>query len=238
MHGTTRFRTLRSDPPLLLRPTPAALQLVGGAAGPLGGDRLGYRVRVGAAATLTVRSVAASMVLPGTDESVLDIDVEVAEGAHLDWEPQALISVVASTHRQRTVIRLAPTATLRWRETLVLGRSGEEPGSLTSVLRVERGGDVVHHNELRIGADAPGWDGPAGLGGARAIISEIGIGAGDHRTDLLDPGGVDATAGTPPARAAVLALGGDASVLLVTACDLAAAQLAYRSVRSRANADS
>jgi hypothetical protein len=34
------FPTLRSDPPLLLRPTPDALYLQGGAAGPLGGDRL------------------------------------------------------------------------------------------------------------------------------------------------------------------------------------------------------
>lgn len=174
--GSTRYRTLRSDPPLLLRPTPHALQLVGGAAGPLGGDRLAYEVRVGAGATLTVRSVAASMVLPGTDDSTLDIAVDVGDGAHLDWDPQPVISVVASRHVQRTRINLAPTATLRWSESLVLGRSGEEPGSLTSVLRVERAGTVLHHTELRIGADAPGWDGPAGLAGARAVVTELIVG--------------------------------------------------------------
>ena len=180
--GATRYRTLRSDPPLLLRRSPHTLQLVGGAAGPLGGDRLAYRVDVGAGATLTVRSVAASMVLPGTEDSELDVTVEVGEGAHLDWDPQPVISVVASCHRQRTLIRLASTATLRWSEALVLGRSGEAPGSLTSVLRVERSGAVLHHTELRVGPDAPGWDGPAGLAGARAVVTEVSVGPGDHTT--------------------------------------------------------
>ena len=36
----TRLVELRSDPPLVLRATPAGLHLVGGAGGPLGGDEL------------------------------------------------------------------------------------------------------------------------------------------------------------------------------------------------------
>jgi urease accessory protein len=229
--GATRYRTLRSDPPLLLRPTPHALQLVGGAAGPLGGDRLAYEVTVGAGATLTVRSVAASMVLPGTEDSVLDIAVDVADGAHLDWNPQPVISVVASRHVQRTRIRLAPTATLRWSEALVLGRSGEEPGSLTSVLRVERAGTVLHHTELRIGADTPGWDGPAGLAGARAVVTEISVGPGDHATRVVTPapGSDEAT----PTRAGVFALGADASVAVVTAADCVAAARALSQLARR-----
>ena len=229
--GATRYRTLRSDPPLLLRITPHALQLVGGAAGPLGGDRLAYEVTVGAGATLTVRSVAASMVLPGTDDSVLDIAVDVADGAHLDWYPQPVISVVASRHIQRTRILLAPTATLRWSEALVLGRSGEEPGSLTSVLRVERAGAVLHHTELRIGADTPGLDGPAGLAGARALVSVISVGPGEHTTRVVTPA-PDAGEATR-ARTGVFALGTDASVAVVTAAEFVAAGHALSQVARR-----
>jgi urease accessory protein len=120
---------------------------------------------------------------------------------------------------------------LRWSEALVLGRSGEEPGSLTSVLRVERAGTVLHHTELRIGADAPGWDGPAGLAGARAVVTEIAVGPGDHTTRVVtpSPGGDDTTR----TRASVFALGADASVAMVTAADFVAARALSRAARHR-----
>jgi len=70
--GRTRLVTLRSEPPILVRRTgprhadgEVEVHLVGGAAGPLGGDRLRVEVTVGPGARLCVRTVAASLALPG-----------------------------------------------------------------------------------------------------------------------------------------------------------------------------
>jgi urease accessory protein len=52
----------------------------------------------------------------------------------------------------------------------VLGRVGEESGRLASRIRVRVAGRVVLDQELACGPGAPGgWDGPAGLGGCRAV---------------------------------------------------------------------
>jgi urease accessory protein len=212
--GSSRYDVLRSDPPLLLRPTPEGLQLVGGAAGPLGGDELRYRIEVAAEAALTVRSVAASMVLPGPNDSTLDITAAIDRGASLDWAPQPLISVVGSRHRQRTDVTMAVDATLRWREVLVLGRTHEPPGSFTTILRVERGGRPLTHQELRIGAGATGWDGPAGIAHSRVLVTELVVGPGDHTTRVTTDG---------DSRAGVLAIADDASVRTSLGPDLAAA---------------
>ena len=58
---------LRSQAPLILRQTPEAVYLVGGAAGPLGGDVLELRIDVRAGATLRLRTAAAAVALPGRD---------------------------------------------------------------------------------------------------------------------------------------------------------------------------
>ena len=41
--GRLTLPVLRSDPPILLRPTGDTVHLVGGSAGPLGGDQLGLQ---------------------------------------------------------------------------------------------------------------------------------------------------------------------------------------------------
>src|ERR1700721_2043243 len=53
--GITRLPVLRSQVPLVLRRTPDAVYLVGGAAGPLGGDVLSLSITVGPGAFLRVR---------------------------------------------------------------------------------------------------------------------------------------------------------------------------------------
>ena len=171
-----RLTTLRSEPPLLLRPTADAVLLVGGAAGPLGGDRLRYEIEVAAGASLCIRSAAASMVLPGTVPSELTVSVTVGDGGFLDWSPEPSISVVGSRHVQRVDIDLCGGATLSWREGLVLGRTGEGPGAWSSSLRVRHRGDLLSHTQLDAGPDAPGWAGPASLGGAGAIASQLIVG--------------------------------------------------------------
>jgi urease accessory protein len=209
--GTTRLAVLRSEPPLLLRPTgPDTVHLVGGAAGPLGGDRLRFEVDVGPGASLTVRTAAASLALPGPDgaPSRLEISASVAAGGRLSWLPEPLIAAAGCRHTAQATINVAAGASLLWRDELRCGRHGEQPGDvrLLTRLRVEDSG--IYRHELAVGPDAPGWSGPAVLGEALALGSLLTV----HPTWL--------ETGPPPARvlgpaAAAMPLAGPA--VLVTA---------------------
>ena len=57
----------------------------------------------------------------------------------------------------------ASDSTIRLSEILVLGRSGEHPGTLESGLRVSYDGSVVLHQATHLGAPAETavWSGPA-----------------------------------------------------------------------------
>jgi urease accessory protein len=59
--GATRLPVLSSQVPLVLRRTPDAVYLVGGAAGPLGGDDLTLTIDVRHGATLRVRTATAAV---------------------------------------------------------------------------------------------------------------------------------------------------------------------------------
>jgi urease accessory protein len=146
--------------------------LVGAMSGPLGGDRFTVTAEAVQGARLRVGSAAATLALPGQDGAGARYDVRlaVADDAELRWEPEQLISAHGSDLRVTTFAELAPTASLVLREEQVLGRSGEEPGRLTSRLAVRIAGRRVLDQELACGPGAPGgWDGPAGLAGHRAV---------------------------------------------------------------------
>jgi urease accessory protein len=174
--GATRLTTLAGEAPLLLRRTGprgpmATVQLVGGAAGPIGGDRLDYLVEVGAGAGVRVESVAASVALPGTDggQSRLEIRARIDTGGSLAWSPQPLIAARGARHRTDSRIDLGADARLSWREEIVLGRSGEAPGSIAARLRVRRAGRPLLDHDVALGPDHPGSPGPAVTGGHRAV---------------------------------------------------------------------
>ena len=89
--GHTVAHRIQCDVPLLVRvadtPGPVlTLLLVNGAAGPLGGDQLSFRLEVGPGAHVIVRSVAATMAQPGPsgEPSSLDIELVVGREAMLD----------------------------------------------------------------------------------------------------------------------------------------------------------
>jgi urease accessory protein len=177
--GGTRLTTLAGQAPLLLRRTgprsrrgsAVTVQLVGGAAGPIGGDRLHCRVRVGAGAGVRVESVAASVALPGTGgaQSRLDITVRIDADGSLVWSPQPLIAARGARHRTDSRIDLGAGARLSWREEIVLGRSGEAPGSVAARLRVRRAGRPLLDHDLALGPDHAGSLGPAVTGEHRAV---------------------------------------------------------------------
>ncbi|KPI08741.1 Urease accessory protein ureD [Actinobacteria bacterium OK074] len=175
--GGTALPVLESDGPLALRRTrgqgdEARVVLVGAMSGPLGGDHFAVEARVEQGARLSVASAAATIALPGQVKggARYDVRLDVADGAELRWLPEQLISAGGSDLRVGTRVELAAGARLVFREEQVLGRVGEEPGRLTSRLTLRLAGRTLLDQEVACGPGAPGgWDGPAVLGGLRAL---------------------------------------------------------------------
>jgi urease accessory protein len=213
--GRTRLAVLHGEPPLLPRVTgEGRVHLVGGAAGPLGGDDLLLSLEVGPGASLRVATVAASVALPGRDgaRSRVRVAATVADGGCLTWVPEPLVAAARCHHHASSTVDLAGDARLVWREELVCGRHREEPGDAMLSTVVRRAGRPLYTNELRVGPRAPGWDGPAVLGGVRAVGSLL----------MVDPCWADGH--RPAARplgpnAALLPLAGPAVVAVASCAD-------------------
>lgn len=169
-----------TPPPL---PT-VTLHLVGGAAGPLAGDELRLEISVGSGARLVLRSVAATLAMPGhgPGASVLEIQAEVAAGGALDLLPEPTVAVRGCRHRLIGRARVAPGGWLRWREEILLGRFHEPSGHLETDLRVDVGAPAAPggpttdylpllRQQLTLGPDVPGIAGAALLGAARCVGS-------------------------------------------------------------------
>ncbi len=184
--GGTRLARLRSEAPLVLRQVPsrtgtAVVYLVGGAAGPLGGDRLRLDIEVGTGATLCVRTVAASVALPartGTP-SRFEVAATVATGGSLAWLPEPTVAAAGCHHVTVATVDLDEGATLRWRDELVCGRYGEPSGAATVSTSVRYGDRTLLRQSLSIGDGAGGWDGPAVLGAAKATGSLLTVGTAE-----------------------------------------------------------
>jgi urease accessory protein len=209
--GGTRLTCLRSEAPLVLRATPGAVYLVGGAAGPLGGDDLTVEVEVGSGATLTVRTAAASVALPGpgTGPSRLRVRARVGAGARLHWLPEPVVAAHGCDHRMEATLDVAAAGRLVWREEVLLGRHREPSGSVTTRLAVDVAGEPLLRHELALGPAHPGCGGPAIVAGARAVGSVL----------VVDPAWRDRA---PPGAllgsgAVVLALEGPGALVLALA---------------------
>ena len=224
--GGTRLAVLRGESPLLLRRTGprgagVTVHLVGGAAGPLRGDDLRLDVEVGPGARLDVRSVAATLALPGRDAppSRLTVHATVATGGRLCWWPEPLIAAAGCDHRAVTRVEVAEGGHLVWRDDLVCGRHAEASGAVRTDLAVRYAGTMLHRHELAVGPDAAGWAGAAVLGGGRAVGSVLlaGPGAAGWAGAAVLGGdravGSVLLAGPGPAVPAWSAPGGDAAIM-------------------------
>jgi len=119
-------------------------------AGPLAGDHDRVRIVVGAGATLVVCPVAATLALPGSGRTRLELDVAVGEGGRLVLEDAPLIVAGGADVVRRTTVALAAGAAAAVRDVVVLGRAGEGAGRLDSALRVTDAAGVVLRDALRI----------------------------------------------------------------------------------------
>jgi urease accessory protein len=218
--GTTRLPVISSQPPLVLRRTPSAVYLVGGAAGPIGGDELSLEIAVGSGAFLRMRTAAASIALPGLDgaESVLRVTASVAAGGRLEYLPEPVVVSKAARHATLVSVTLAAGASLVLRDELLLGRHGESGGAARTVLRVDYAGQPLLRHSVEVSGSDPVASGPAVLSGRRAVGALLLAGA------AADGGGTDGGAG--PVRAtperAVMPLAGPGVLVTALAGDAVA----------------
>ncbi|MFK4104002.1 urease accessory protein UreD [Streptomyces sp. NPDC019531] len=230
--GGTALPVLESDGPLALRRTrgsgaEARVMLVGAMSGPLGGDHFTVEADVRPGARLRVGSAAATIALPGQakGEARYDVRLTVADGAELHWLPEQLISAGGSDLYVTTRIETGATSRFVLREEQVLGRAGEEPGRLSSRLVLRVAGRTLLDQELACGPGAPaGWDGPAVLGGHRAVGQLVVV-----RPEFADK---PVTAQVLDEGAALMPLAGPAALVSAVAPDA----LRLRRVLERAQA--
>ena len=151
----------------------------------LAGDAVEVRVRVADGLRLHVQETSGTVAYDMRGGAATwSVDAEVGSDARLVLDSLPLVSAHGSRVVRSLSVDLGAGATLLARETLVLGRSGERPGSLVSGTVVTREGRPVLVEELRSGHLAPHrvLDSVlavgAGVAGAEAGIEVVVAGAG------------------------------------------------------------
>ncbi|MEV6099711.1 urease accessory protein UreD [Nocardia sp. NPDC051981] len=131
------------------------VHIIGTAATPLGGDVLDIVVSVGEGARLMVRSVAATIALPGreTRKSMAHWHFDVAAGGELDVDPEPTVVAGGAEHDTFTTMRLEEGARLRIRERIQIGRTGEDHGSWSGELTADIGATPLLRHRLELGAE-------------------------------------------------------------------------------------
>lgn len=202
--GRTVLRRTHCEVPLVVRVGDSCagtlmLLFVNAAAGPLGGDELLLSVVVEDGASVRVRSVGASMVQPGTtpSSSSLRTTLVIGSDAVVDWELQPTVSVAGSRHRTSTLLSVGATSSLRFCETVCLGRFEEQSGTLAVHQRLVVDGIGVLDHETVFGGGA--LRGPGGHGRHRVHRSTVVV-ADDAPTAPFAQVTAGAMAGTFPLR--------------------------------------
>lgn len=202
--GVTRLADLyQSDPCRALLPSPdpgepVTAVLITTAGGLTGGDRLKLAVMVGAGAVALCTPQAAEKIYRSPDDSaaMLDLSLEVAAGAALEWLPQEMILFDGARLERRISVSLQADSRLLAGDITVFGRiaRGERfsHGSLFDRWQVRRDGRLVWTDATRLNGDTTTLlDHPAGFAGAaaQAVILYQGpdaVGARDRLRDLSD----------------------------------------------------
>ncbi|MFB6989287.1 urease accessory protein UreD [Streptomyces sp. NPDC056304] len=180
--------------PLLPAPDRVRIALVGTQAGLLAGDDLRLRVSVGPGARLELVEPSGLVVYDhrgGT--STWRARVDIAEGGELRWNGRPFVVCDGARVARSMEVALAAGARMLWRDTLVLGRSGERGGSVRATTRVTYDGQDLLVEDLDL-TEPEIRELPGLLGPHRVIGSVTSLGAGPagpphpYRTELAGPG--------------------------------------------------
>lgn len=178
---TTLGRLYYTDPLKVLFPRgdvqTAALITTGG--GLFGGDKYDIKISLEEQAEALVTAQAAEKVYRSSGpDCEIDIHLEVADGASLEWLPQETILFDLARFRRRTKLEINANARALVGEIIVFGRlaSGEEiqDGFLREAWDVRKNGKTIWSDALLIEGDFKRClDHISGFGGARAIATSI-----------------------------------------------------------------
>ncbi|MET9628181.1 urease accessory protein UreD [Lentzea sp. NPDC006480] len=176
-HGNSVVRVLRSQSPLTLVPARrvgavALVHLVSSVTSPLGGDSLELTVEVGPGASLDLRGVAATLMLPGPTGLPSFSSVRFSVEGAVRYLPEPTVVTSRAHHTAVVEAELDGHAELSLREVLVLGRAGEPGGVLSTSVRATRCGKPLLHQQLVVGS--PEVDrSSAGLAGKRVVGTSL-----------------------------------------------------------------
>jgi urease accessory protein len=146
------------------------------AGGLTGGDRLDYRLEVGAGARAVGTTQTAERAYRSSGGVArVETELSLGPGARLHWLPQEVIVFEGAALDRRLRVEMAGDAELVVLETLVLGRSamGERltDVALTDRREVIRGGRLAMVEAIRLGPEDMIRAGVAGLDGAVALAT-------------------------------------------------------------------
>jgi urease accessory protein len=188
-------------------PTQAVLLTTSG--GLTGGDRTRFEMDVGAHARVTVTTQAAEKLyraLESDDETKVDIEMRVEEGAWAEWLAQETILFDGARLRRRLNVDLVSGARMLAVESLVLGRTamGErfDTGFLHDSWRIRRDGQLLWADALHLDPGlVPARAGRFGFGTAIACSTLVYVGE-DAAQHLAEARRLLNESSPPPAAAA------------------------------------
>lgn len=197
--GRARLRTLDqgyylAGRPLQISGNRVRLALVGIRLALLAGDVVDIRIQVGAGAVLEVIEPSGTVAYNAEGRrSNWRLAAGVDDGATLIWQGAEFVAARGSNAHRHTELDMGADARVLFKETLVLGRSGESGVRLNSRTQASLEGRELLVEELALTARTrrlPGID-----GAARAICTVVALGlrpdggaTGARRLDLAGPG--------------------------------------------------
>jgi urease accessory protein len=148
----------------------------------LAGDAVRIDVRVGAGVRLEIVEIAGTVAYNmrgGSASWTVGIDC----AGDLVWEAEPFVVADGAAVDRSTTVRLDADASVRLREQIVLGRSGESGGRVHVSMTVFQSGAPLLVESLCLDAEAR--RDPAVLGGARCLDSVTSLGRRLAETDAL-----------------------------------------------------
>lgn len=139
---------------------PDTVHLIGTAATPVGGDTITVRISVAAGAHLTVRTVAASLAMPGavTQRSSAQWHFEIGAEASLIFDPEPMVVVSDASHSVVNTVVMQEDSTLWLRERAQIGRFGEASGRWCSAIRCDVAASPLLRHRVELGGGSVGHD--------------------------------------------------------------------------------
>lgn len=174
--------------------THARVALVGACAALLAGDDLRLDVDVGPHTHLELVEPSGTVAYDARGgHATWTAHLHVAGGGSLVWPGAPFVVAHGADVHRHTDITLDADATLLLRETLVLGRSGEDGGRLRATLTATHAGDPLLVEDLDL-TDPRLRSAPGILGNGRVLATTTLLGTRpdtptrDHETQLAGPG--------------------------------------------------